>query len=384
MPLPSTIDDLSTTAALNYPAGTDAPSVLDDTQRAHAAFIAQLRDKNNQLYVATVGGTVDAITLTPSPAITAYSAGQRFAWVASGANTGPVTVAVSGLAAKSLTKNGATALTAGDIVTGCIVVAVYDGTRFQLASTYFNDVNPSKTTVASATTPDIWTNTGELIDYTGTATATGFAAAPQAGAYRFILCAGASVFTAGANMIIPGTASGSNFTAAANTMILVRAITTTQFILNVLRADGAPASRAAGDVLQMLTFTDAGTNTTSGTMATVTLAAKSITPKSSNSNIIVRCVSDCIVSAAGAGLNSSGGFQLYNNTTAALIGSEYTLGVVSGGGANMQTNGTVVCEHVVANSALTAVSFLLRARFSGSSCTVTAASQKWTITEVQA
>lgn len=44
MALPTSINDLSTTAANNYPAGSDAPSVLDDTIRAHASFIAELRD----------------------------------------------------------------------------------------------------------------------------------------------------------------------------------------------------------------------------------------------------------------------------------------------------------------------------------------------------
>lgn len=44
MPAPSLITDLSTVAASNSPAGTEPPSVLDDVQRAHAAFIAQLRD----------------------------------------------------------------------------------------------------------------------------------------------------------------------------------------------------------------------------------------------------------------------------------------------------------------------------------------------------
>lgn len=44
MPLPTSIGDLSTTAALNYPAGTDSPATLDDVQRAHGAFIAKIRD----------------------------------------------------------------------------------------------------------------------------------------------------------------------------------------------------------------------------------------------------------------------------------------------------------------------------------------------------
>jgi hypothetical protein len=44
MPVPTLITDLSTTAASNFPAGSDAPSTIDDTLRAQAAFIAQLRD----------------------------------------------------------------------------------------------------------------------------------------------------------------------------------------------------------------------------------------------------------------------------------------------------------------------------------------------------
>lgn len=44
MPVPTTIADLSTTAASNYPQGSDSPSTLDDVQRAHGAFIAQVRD----------------------------------------------------------------------------------------------------------------------------------------------------------------------------------------------------------------------------------------------------------------------------------------------------------------------------------------------------
>lgn len=86
---------------------------------------------NIGIYASTVGGTVDAITLTPSPAITTYSAGQEVLFIASGANTGATTVNVSGLGVKSITKNGATALSAGDIASGAMVRIVYDGTRFQ-------------------------------------------------------------------------------------------------------------------------------------------------------------------------------------------------------------------------------------------------------------
>lgn len=44
MPVPSTIDELSTTASSNSPAGSESPINTDNYFRAHAAFIAQLRD----------------------------------------------------------------------------------------------------------------------------------------------------------------------------------------------------------------------------------------------------------------------------------------------------------------------------------------------------
>lgn len=60
MPLPTSIGDLSTTAALNYPAGTDSPATLDDVQRAHAAFIAQIRDGVQVTNAAAKTAPVDA------------------------------------------------------------------------------------------------------------------------------------------------------------------------------------------------------------------------------------------------------------------------------------------------------------------------------------
>lgn len=103
------------------------------TASTDAANLSNIQSQSG-VYVATVGGTADAITLAPAPAIAAYAAGQTFSWIASGANTGAVTIAVSGLTAKALTKNGATALTAGSFGTGALVTARYDGTRFQLVS----------------------------------------------------------------------------------------------------------------------------------------------------------------------------------------------------------------------------------------------------------
>lgn len=121
MPVPSSIADLSTSAGSNSPAGTEVPSTLDNYQRAHASFIAQLRaviggatDANiptswpteSDLAGAvisqsgnsgTTAGTSTAYTLTPSTALAAYTANSTF-WVtfhtASGASP---TLQISGL-----------------------------------------------------------------------------------------------------------------------------------------------------------------------------------------------------------------------------------------------------------------------------------------------
>jgi len=115
------------------------------------------------------------------------------------------------------------------------------------SNTFTGFQNFSRATVASAaTTSDIWNALGNQIDFTGTATVTGFPAAPQAGAQRVLICDGACVFTAGANLLINGVASGSSVTCAANDKIIVDAITTTQFSITRLRYDGIQA-KTSGD-----------------------------------------------------------------------------------------------------------------------------------------
>lgn len=126
--------DGQTTVTANIPlGGNKITGLAAATARTDAASIATIQDATG-VYVGTVGGTADVITLTPSPAITAYAAGQFFSFIASGANTTNVTVAISGLAAKAITKDGSTALVAGDIASGALVGIRYDGTQFQLVS----------------------------------------------------------------------------------------------------------------------------------------------------------------------------------------------------------------------------------------------------------
>jgi hypothetical protein len=138
MPVPTTIAELSTTPGDNSPVGGDSPSALDNHQRQAYAFIKELSDKQQSgayTWLGTGGGTADVITATATPAITAYAAGQSFKFIASSANTGAVTININSLGAKAVTKNGSTALAAGDIPSGAVCEIAYDGTRFQLVNT---------------------------------------------------------------------------------------------------------------------------------------------------------------------------------------------------------------------------------------------------------
>lgn len=103
------------------------------------------------------------------------------------------------------------------------------------ANTFTGPQNFARATVAShATAADIW-SVGNTINWTGTVTASAFPAAPQAGAERTLICAGICGFTVGANMLIDG---GNSIVCAVNDIVIVRAISTTQFRLTRIKYSG--------------------------------------------------------------------------------------------------------------------------------------------------
>lgn len=79
-------------------------------------------------------GTANAYAVALRPAITAYTTGLKITFQAVNANTGTSTLAVNGLAVKTIMKNVSTNLEAGDIIANMIVTVIYDGTNFQLIS----------------------------------------------------------------------------------------------------------------------------------------------------------------------------------------------------------------------------------------------------------
>jgi hypothetical protein len=153
--------DGQTTATANIPMGTFKFTGLGVGSAAtDSANISQVQSSFGSFL--TVSGT-DTITATVSPSLTAYAAGQMFAFVAANTNTGAVTINISSLGAKAITKTGNTALTAGDLTANYLFVVVYDGTQFQV-------VGVSATTFTNLTISGVLTLSGAGVQLTSSGT----------------------------------------------------------------------------------------------------------------------------------------------------------------------------------------------------------------------
>jgi hypothetical protein len=125
--------DGQTTVTANIPMGTYKFTGLGaGTAATDSANLSQVQSTVTKL-LASVSGA-DTITAVGSPTLGAYASGQMFYFVAASANTGAVTINIDSLGAKSITRDGTTALAAGDIQSGEVCVIVYDGTQFQLVN----------------------------------------------------------------------------------------------------------------------------------------------------------------------------------------------------------------------------------------------------------
>lgn len=116
----------------NLPMGGNRHTgVANAAARNDYAAAGQVQDGAFQYAADT--GAANAYVIAPTPAITAYAVGQVFRFIAANANTGASTLAVSGLAAKTIKINGNTLdPESGDIPANGVVTAVYDGTLFQI------------------------------------------------------------------------------------------------------------------------------------------------------------------------------------------------------------------------------------------------------------
>ena len=142
-------------------AGSAATDSLNLGQAQAEAFI----------WCGTAGGSADAITLSPSPAITAYAAGQRFVWMAgSSANTGAATVAISGLATIALQDNGS-ALAAGNHAANKMFIGILNTTStVQIMQVQISGTDPlsvsSLTVSGTSSLTGVTTHGGDVVSDT--------------------------------------------------------------------------------------------------------------------------------------------------------------------------------------------------------------------------
>jgi hypothetical protein len=105
-------------------------------------------------------GAANSYVLTLSPVPTAYFTGMVVCFVPANSNTGASGINVNGIGLKDLRKANTVQLNAGDVVSGSVAVAVYNGTRFILINPAYAGVllNVQVFTSSGTYTPTPGTN----------------------------------------------------------------------------------------------------------------------------------------------------------------------------------------------------------------------------------
>ena len=157
------VKDLSTTDASNtarFPEN-QAPSTVNNGARALEGMLARFyADTNGSI---STSGSSSAYVLAASRTISTIAAGDAFVFKANHASTGATTIAIDGLATKSIKKFNDQAIAANDIESGSICHIVYDGTNFQLISSLATGAGIAS--VVADTTPQL----GGQLDVNGNA-----------------------------------------------------------------------------------------------------------------------------------------------------------------------------------------------------------------------
>lgn len=129
-------------------------------------FVTQTGLQHGAEFYAADSGAADIMVVTLSPIPTSYTAGMVVKTKAGHANaTTTPTINVNSLGAKTIVKNGSSALVAGDIATGQLITLMYDGTNFQLQNppaltpplilVYKNGIDTSRTMASGSGTQNI-------------------------------------------------------------------------------------------------------------------------------------------------------------------------------------------------------------------------------------
>jgi hypothetical protein len=337
--------DGQSTPTANIPMGSNKITGLaNGTLIGDAANLGQVQSTVAKLISIT--GT-DTVVGTMSPTLTAYAAGQLFYFIASGANTGAVTLNVDGLGAKAITRDGSTALAAGDINSGEIVVVIYDGTRFQMinaANSFGNTTINGTLTVTGNTGLQANVSVTSALSVGGTFAVTGAATLGST-----LAVTGKSdlptVSTASANaavaVITDLSAAGASITSAN----VGTAVVTTGTVTNLTATSASVASVNAGVALlttaTVTNLTATGASIASANLGNAVISALTLTGVSvASANVGVANITD--LRAVGASVTSAnlGTAVVTNGTVTNLTATSASVASVNAGVA-LVTTGTV-------------------------------------------
>lgn len=114
----------------------------------------------------TDGGSVNTYTVTPTSALPSYTSRLSVIFSPTVTNTSTATINVSGLGAKDIKRIDGSALVAGDLASGSIYAAIYNGTEFRLMAPTKNYIDQISLGTAYPASP---TDAGKFLQYTGSA-----------------------------------------------------------------------------------------------------------------------------------------------------------------------------------------------------------------------
>lgn len=118
------------------PGGSDPKAQGDDQMRLlKTVLLNSFPGFAGSILVAGLdSGVTNAYTITPTTPLPAYTAKMTALFSPVVANTGAVTLNISGLGAKAIVSTSGAPLVSGDLAVGRYYMAVYDGTQFRLTA----------------------------------------------------------------------------------------------------------------------------------------------------------------------------------------------------------------------------------------------------------
>lgn len=253
----------------------------------------------------TAGGTANALTVTPSPAIASYVEGLHLRVKIATTNTGAATVNVSALGAKGLKRADGTALIAGDLIGGTIHDLVYDGTNFRISRI-------SATEIANYVDDAAASASAAAISATAAAVSAAAAATSATSAATSATSASSSATTATTQASAASTSATNAATSATNAASSASAASTSA------TAAAASATSASGSATTATTQATNAASSASAASTSATNASNSASAASTSATNAATSATNASNSASAAATSASNAATSESNAAASV------------------------------------------------------------------